>query len=134
MPPVAEGPGLQDVLHDLAKKYSVTIDWDATVKNDPITFSETNVLDMPVGQAVVAAATSIQPPYAVKAENERVYHVYRPISNAFTGTQLGSALQDIATAAGVPIVVDPNVTGDVYVNFDNVSLDEALQLMLAGKP
>ena len=44
------------------------------------------------------------------------------------------ALQDLATAAGVPIVVDPNVAGDVFVSFENVSLDEALELMLAGKP
>ena len=43
-------------------------------------------------------------------------------------------MQDVATAAGVPIVIDPNVAGDVFVSFDNVSLDEALELMLAGKP
>jgi type II secretory pathway component GspD/PulD (secretin) len=134
MPPVPEGPGLRDVLSDLAKKNNVTIDWDITVKNDPVSLSESSLLNMPVAQAVQTVATQTQPGYAVKVENEKAYHVYRPISNAFTGTQLGSALQDIATAADVPIVVDPNVTGDVYVSFTNVPLDEALQDVLAGKP
>lgn len=127
-------PKLHDVLNAVAKNAGVKIGWDATVKNEPVSVGTTDVEKMVVTQALQEIVTSVQPPYAYKALDDKTYEVYRPISNAFPGVRLDSALQDIATSAGVPIVIDPNVTGDVFVSFENVSLDEALELMLAGKP
>ncbi len=66
--------------------------------------------------------------------DDRTYKVYHPISNMFPGVELVNALQDLSTASGVPIIPDPNVTGQVNVNFENVSLEDALEMMLAGKP
>jgi type II secretory pathway component GspD/PulD (secretin) len=63
-----------------------------------------------------------------------MYRVYHPVSNVVQGVDLISALQDLAMASGVPIIPDPNVAGQVNVSFDNVSLEEALDLVLAGKP
>ena len=128
-------PKLHDVLTELAKKTDVKIEWDATVKNDPVSVGLSGVEGMHVAQALQTIVTSVQPPYWYKASDDgKTYVVFRPISNAFPGVRLDSALQDVATAAGVPIVIDPNVAGDVFVSFDNMSLDEALELMLAGKP
>jgi hypothetical protein len=134
VPQIDGRPKLHDVLTDLARKTDVKIEWDLTVKNDPVPVGLSEVEKMHVAQALQEIVTSIKPPYACKVVDDKTYQVFRPISNAFPGTKLDSALQDVATAAGVPIVVDPNVMGDVFVSFDNVSLDEALELMLAGKP
>ena len=128
-------PKLHDILTELAKKTDVKIEWDATVKNDPVSVGLSGVEGMHVAQAVQTIVQSAQPPYMYKLSPDgKTYVVFRPISNSFPGTRLDSALQDVATAAGVPIVIDPNVAGDVFVSFENVSLDEALELMLAGKP
>ena len=132
--PMDGRPKLHDVLKELAKKTDVKIEWDATVKNDSVSVGLSGVEGMHVAQALQTIVTSIQPPYTSKTLDDGTYVVFRPISNAFPGTRLDSALQDVATTAGVPIVVDPNVMGDVFVSFENVSLDEALELMLAGKP
>ena len=134
VPQIDGRPKLHDVLTDLARKRDVKIEWDLTVKNDPVPVGLSEVEKMHVAQALQEIVTSIKPPYACKVVDDKTYEVFRPISNAFPGTKLDSALQDVATAAGVPIVVDPNVMGDVFVSFDNKSLDEALELMLAGKP
>ncbi|MCX5646013.1 MAG: hypothetical protein NTZ17_15240 [Phycisphaerae bacterium] len=136
MPQIDGRPKLHDVLTDLARKNDVKIEWDLTVKNDSVPVGLSEVEKLHVAQALQEIVTSIKPPYAckVKASDDKTYEVFRPISNAFPGTRLDSALQDVATTAGVPIVVDPNVTGDVFVSFENVSLDVALELMLAGKP
>ena len=120
---------------ELAKKTDVKIEWDATVKNEPVSVGLSGVEGMPVALALQTIVKSVQPPCTFKVSPDgKTYTVFRPISNVFPGTRLDTALQDLATAAGVPIVTDPNVTGDVFVSFENVSLEEALELMLAGKP
>ena len=54
------------------------------------------------------------------------------ISNVFSQTDLRQALQDVAAQAGVNIIADPSVQGVVSVTLDNVSVDKALKLLLAG--
>lgn len=54
------------------------------------------------------------------------------ISNVFFDTDLRQAVEDIAAQAGVNIIVDPTVGGLVTAELDNVPLDEALALILAG--
>ncbi len=56
------------------------------------------------------------------------------ISNVFVDMDIAMALQDIATAAGVTIIPDETVIGIVTCTLDNVPLDRALQIVLAGTP
>ena len=54
------------------------------------------------------------------------------ISNVFVETDLRQALQDLSAQAGINIIVDPSVSGVVTVGLQEVSVDEALTLLLAG--
>ena len=56
------------------------------------------------------------------------------VSNVFVDTDLTSALQDIASASGVTIIPDETVVGIVNATLENVPLDRALQIVLAGTP
>jgi type IV pilus assembly protein PilQ len=127
-------PDLLMVLADLARQTGVTIAVDMTVKPDPVSVSFPSLVGQPVSVALQRIVDSTKTTYKVEAVDDRTYKVYRPISNMFPGVELINALQDLSTATGVPIVADPNVSGQVNLNFENVSLDEALELMLAGKP
>ena len=57
------------------------------------------------------------------------------VSNVFVDADLTSVLQDIASTSGATIIPDETVV-DVIVNctLDNVPLDRALQIVLAGTP
>ena len=102
---------------------------DATVKPTRITveFSDVSV-DAALRQILKGTD------YISKQAADGSYVVFRPLSNAFPGTDLCQVLQDISAAARVTIVTDPNVSGSVTVGFQNMSLDEALEIVLAGKP
>jgi type II secretory pathway component GspD/PulD (secretin) len=56
------------------------------------------------------------------------------VSNVFVDTDLRQALQDISAQAGVNIISDASVQGTVSVTLQNVSVDKALELILAGTP
>jgi len=129
-----QAPNLLDVLEALAKQTGVTISTDMTVKGDPVTVPLTTVVGLPVPAALQKILSSVKTGYAFDTVDDRSYKVFRPISNAFPGVELVQALQDLSLAAGVSIIPDPNITGTVNVTFENVSLDEALQMLLAGKP
>ncbi len=47
-------------------------------------------------------------------------------------TDLRQALQDIALQAGITIIPDPSVTGLVTADLQNLPLDQALEVVLAG--
>jgi hypothetical protein len=134
VPNLTGAPTLLNVLADLASKTGVKIIPDATVKPDPVPISLSTVEGLPITSALQTILTSFQEPYMYRALDDRTFEVYRPISNSFPGVDLVQALQDISAVAQVPIVSDPNVTGQVNVTFVNASLEEALGLMLAGKP
>jgi type II secretory pathway component HofQ len=127
-------PDLLSVLMDLARQTGVTIAVDMTVKPDPVSVSFPSLVGQPVSVALQRIVDSTKTTYKVEPVDDRTYKVYHPISNMFPGVDLINALQDLSTACGVPIIADPNVTGQVNINFENVSLDEALEMMLAGKP
>jgi hypothetical protein len=133
VPPI-EGPRLLGVLDELAKKTGVTITTDPTVKDDPVGVSLPALANLPVASALQMIVTSVKPPYWYRPVDDRTFQVFRPISNSFSGTDLAQVLQDLAGMAGVSIVPDPNINGTVNVTFDNATLDEALQIVLAGKP
>ena len=102
---------------------------DCSLDEAPVT---TELADASVDAALQQVLKNT--PYTFKKANDGTYLVFRPLSNSFPGSDLGMALRDVAMLAGVPIVMDLNVSGTVTASFENVSLDEALELVLAGKP
>lgn len=54
------------------------------------------------------------------------------ISNVFVETNLRQALEDLAAQSGVNIIPDPSVAGVVTVGLQDVTVDKALELVLAG--
>jgi type II secretory pathway component GspD/PulD (secretin) len=56
------------------------------------------------------------------------------ITNTFLDNDLTEVLQDIASTAGIPIIPDETVVGIVTAELDNVPLDTALDIVLAGTP
>ena len=129
------GPNLHSVLLDLARRTGVSITWDLTVKSEPVQMDLTKIENLPLAQALQMIAMSFNPPYAVAVDDQgRAFKVYRPITNTFPGVDLLQALNDLSAATGATIIPDPNVTGQVNVSFSDVSLDDALEMLLAGKP
>jgi len=122
---------LVDVLGQLSAKTGVKIAVDATVQPVPVSvgFDPTT---MPVPMALQRI---LEPAgYMYKSMGDDTYLVYRPISNMFQGEDLRQALQDTASMAGVTIVSDPNVGGEVWADIRDVPLETALETMLAGSP
>jgi type II secretory pathway component GspD/PulD (secretin) len=80
-------------------------------------------------QAAAAAPTPAAlpaPPPAVDPEGGGL------VSNVFIDTDLRQALQDVAAQAGVNVIADPSVQGLVSVELNAVSVEKALELLLAG--
>jgi hypothetical protein len=131
-----EGPDLHYVLSELARRAGVTITWDATVKPDPVPIALDSLNGLPITTALQRVVDNVRAPYRYRAEevSDRVYRVFRPLENMFPGVDLVTALQDLSAATDVTIIADPNVTGQVNISFKDVSLDQALEMLLAGKP
>ena len=62
------------------------------------------------------------------------YLVYRPISVVLVGENRQQALMDLAAAAEVSIAVNENITGEVDADLNNVPLETAFRILLAGTP
>lgn len=54
------------------------------------------------------------------------------VSNVFYQSDLRQAIEDVAAQAKVNIIADPSVQGVVSVTLDNVTVEKALDLLLAG--
>jgi len=65
---------------------------------------------------------------------QATYLVYRPISLTFTGDDRRQALMDLAATTGISITVDRRVTGKIYTDLNNVPLETAFRILLAGTP
>lgn len=120
---------LREVLAEISKRTGAKITPDATVKPAPVT---TQLADLSVDAALRQVLQNTG--YTFRQANDGTYLVYRPLSNAFLGIDLNRALRNLSDAAGVPIVVAPEVSGTIRVFFNDFSLEEALELVLAGKP
>ncbi len=87
-----------------------------------------------VNEASPAALPSTEPttqaPQGTTATSSR----QTAVTGTFANADLRSALIEVSKQSGVPIVPDPNVTGSVNVTLQDVSLEEALEMLLAGKP
>ncbi len=120
---------LLSVLAEISKHTGVKITSDATVKAMPVT---AQLVEASSETALKQALKNT--PYIVRRTKDGTYLVFRPLSFTFPGVELVQALQDLSAASDVTIIPDPNVTGTVDASFKDVSLDEALEILLAGKP
>ncbi len=118
---------LLDVLIKISEQTNVDIGVDRTVKAgvQPV---NVRLVHTPIETALQSILGT---QYSFKKEGD-AYLVFRPITNTFMGDQLRQVLQDIALAAGVPIIPDENVIGEVWVELPGVSLKVALDIVLAG--
>jgi type II secretory pathway component GspD/PulD (secretin) len=136
-PRIVEGPtvsgtymreDLLNVLTDIANQAGVMIYVDETVKPSQVSIQLNNV---PITTALQEILRG--PGYTFQKIGDD-YLVFLPINNAFMGDDLREALQTVAMVAGVQIVPDETVTGQVYADLQGVPLETALDIMLAGTP
>lgn len=75
---------------------------------------------------LVAATLAVSWPGIPAAQNSQI------VSNVFFQSDLRQALEDVAAQAGVNIIADPSVQGVVSVTLENVTVEQALDLLLTG--
>ena len=128
-------PKLHSVLGELGRRTNTKIYADMTVKDDPCPVGVESVTGMSVEQALQQILDSMKRNYTFRVLPDNTYEVYYPISNMYPfGTEITSALGDIATEVAVPIICDPNVSLTTTASFENVPLETALDMILAGTP
>jgi type IV pilus assembly protein PilQ len=116
---------LRKALQQIAAQAKVDIYTDGTVEGKVTC----RLRNMPLDKALQIVLKDTG--YAIK-EIPNSYLVYTPISNVFLDTPLREALQTIATQAGVTIIPDATVTGTVTAELQEVPLESALEMVLAG--
>jgi len=121
---------LLKVLDEIATRTGQRIQVDETVKPQPVAADLETVGFVEVVLPRVLENT----PYIYRRLGDDAYLVYRPITATFRGDDLPQAIQDIAFKAGVTIVSDPNVSGEIYADLRDVPLETALDILLAGSP
>jgi type II secretory pathway component GspD/PulD (secretin) len=120
---------LLTVLKQIAECTDVKITPDLTVQTMPVTTELVEATPETALQQILKNT-----PYTSRKSDDGTYLVFRPLSFTFPDVNLVQALRDLSAAAEVPIIPDPDVTGTASSRLENVSLDEALQMLLAGKP
>lgn len=123
-----DGIDLRGVLAEMSKMTGVPIYADPTVKEAKAVHIELGSRPIEAALESILAGT----PYTFGWRNDR-YLVYRPIASRFIEGDLPVALADVASAAGVPIIAD-EVEGRVLVMFENVPVEDALEMLLVGTP
>jgi hypothetical protein len=125
---IDRGTDLLEALTLISEATATPITTDSSVEGQPVTVDW-------VGTSAEAALTAIlsDTPYAYVEINNR-YRVYRRISKVFRGLELGLALAEIRQATGIPIDVGPLVEGGVWVALEDVPIERALEILLAGMP
>ena len=123
---------LVGVLTTLAQRTGANIAIDLTVKRgEPVAVPfDLNTVTLPyVGGALNAMLQGTA--YRSRQVGDSTFLVYKPISQTVTG-DLRTALTDLSTLTEIPIIPDPNVTGQVNVDIKDQPLETALDIMLAG--
>jgi type II secretory pathway component GspD/PulD (secretin) len=116
---------LRQALQEIASQAGTDIYVDDTVKGK-VTL---RLINVPLSQAL----ETVLKEGGYKAKKiPHSFLVYTPISNTFVEQDLRTALQDIASMAGVTIVPDETVTGLVTCELKEVPLETALEIVLAG--
>jgi type II secretory pathway component GspD/PulD (secretin) len=124
-------PTILDALTMIMQRTGAKIMIDATVKPTPVAISPEVMSATTAGMALDLLIRS-QAVYKYRVIGENAFIVYKPINYLFSGDDLRQALQDLSTAAEVPIIPDPNVAGRVFADIRDQPLEKALEIMLAG--
>lgn len=135
--PVIDGPGrprLLSTLVEISRQSGTKIAVDLTVKDEDIAKGIGTLQGMPVNLALTEVLKGTKKEYTFKVQPDGTYLVYHPISNTFAGSDILMALDAMSSEAEVPIIPDPNVSGRANANFESLSLEEALTLVLAATP
>jgi type II secretory pathway component GspD/PulD (secretin) len=139
-PSVIEGPvvtgefsgDLISVLTAVSQRTGAKIYVDLTVKST--TIQPVTLISTPMNSALDRILTGTGYTFRKEPNAENTYQVFRPITQTFSGDELRRALQDLSTTAGVPIIPDETVTGQVYAEFTGVPLESALEMLVSGTP
>jgi len=127
-------PKLLSTLVEISRQSGTKIAVDLTVKDEEITKGVGSLQGMPVNLALAEVLKGTKKEYTFKAQPDGTYLVYHPISNTFAGSDILTALDALSSEAEVPIIPDPNVSGRTSANFEKLSLEEALTMILAATP
>jgi len=119
-----------EVLQQIMQQTGAKVYRDATVKAD--TIQPVTIMAMPMASALPTILKGTNYQFRRTETPEEAWQVFRPISNNFAGSDLRQVLQDISMVAGVPIVPDETVTGQVWADVQGVPLEVALETVLAG--
>jgi type II secretory pathway component GspD/PulD (secretin) len=119
-----------DVLTQICQKTGAKVYADATVKADMI--QPVTITGMAMASALPTCLKGTKYTFRRIEKPEEAWQVFLPISNSFGGDDLRQALQDIGIAAGVPVIPDETVSGQVYADLPGVPLEVALETILAG--
>jgi type II secretory pathway component GspD/PulD (secretin) len=131
--PIVSGKFAGNVIQALAeisRQTGAKVAYDATVKPDPI--QPVEITAMPMASALPMVLTGTKYTFRRIEAPEEVWQVFLPITNSFAGDELRRALTDISMVAGVPIIPDETVTGQVWADLQGVPLEVALETILAG--
>ena len=129
----APAGNLIDILAMISQKTGAKIAVDATVKPVPVTTTASVLTGMPASMALKEVLSSISgTPYRFKQPEKDTYLVYKSITTNFAGDDLTLALQSLAAMADVPIMIDENVVGKVTAQLTDMTLEQALEMVLAG--
>jgi type IV pilus assembly protein PilQ len=120
-----------DVLMLISQKTGAKVYADATVKPD-VMIQPVTITTMPMASALPMILKGTKYTFRRIDKPEEGYQVFLPITNTFSGDQMQRALQDISATAGVAIVSDETVAGQVYADLQGVPLEVALETILAG--
>jgi hypothetical protein len=121
---------LISVLTALSQKTGARIYVDLTVK--PTAIQACSLISTPMSSALERILTGTGYGWRKVDTAENTYEVFRPISQTFAGDDFRRALQDLSTTAGVPIIPDETVAGQVYAEFAGVPLESALDMLVSG--
>lgn len=121
---------LIEALSEISEQTQAKIAVDPTVKPERITARLSGAsVDMALQIVLQDTASTFK-----KLGDTNTYIVFRPLSGTFQGTDLREALRQVAEQAGVNITWDATVGGEAWADFEGVSLETALRMLLAGSP
>jgi hypothetical protein len=119
-------------LVEISRRFGVKVAVDLSVKTQLVT---ANLTDATAEAAIRQILKGTPYTFRVASEADRqTFIVYRPITAEFQGGDLIQALDTIAEMANVPIIPGPDVQGKIAARMNDLDVETALRLVLAGTP
>jgi len=128
------GTRLNDALTEIATQTGAKIAVDSKIARDS-KLAPDHVTAELIGVTVETALETVLADTGYGFRNARDCFVVFPLITAtFQGTDLREALVEIGQRAGVTLVSDPTVSGEVWAELRDVPLEKALETLLIGSP